>query len=216
MGLMSVDPTVVDYLLPPHSRRRRIPLVEGLDRPAAARRHPAALGDGYPSRPRPEGFRSRIACPASRPGNPRLATQRSIRRPTAARHPADPGGAASCRSGKPPYSAPHSPGIAPEPFWETAGPTTRAQKALIIQCKVMSGRQDLNLRPLDPQSSALARLRHAPKYSRHREGSRLHGPRPPHYCITSPALQHELPSPLLLPLLPTMQRLQLIAKRVPL
>ena len=26
-----------------------------------------------------------------------------------------------------------------------------------------SGRQDLNLRPLDPQSSALARLRHAPK-----------------------------------------------------
>jgi hypothetical protein len=26
-----------------------------------------------------------------------------------------------------------------------------------------SGRQDLNLRPLDPQSSALAKLRHAPK-----------------------------------------------------
>jgi hypothetical protein len=28
--------------------------------------------------------------------------------------------------------------------------------------KSKSGRQDLNLRPLDPQSSALARLRHAP------------------------------------------------------
>gem|GEM_PF-5823691 len=28
-----------------------------------------------------------------------------------------------------------------------------------------SGRQDLNLRPLDPQSSALAKLRHAPDIS---------------------------------------------------
>ncbi len=28
--------------------------------------------------------------------------------------------------------------------------------------RIQSGRQDLNLRPLDPQSSALARLRHAP------------------------------------------------------
>ena len=28
--------------------------------------------------------------------------------------------------------------------------------------KIESGRQDLNLRPLDPQSSALAKLRHAP------------------------------------------------------
>ena len=27
-----------------------------------------------------------------------------------------------------------------------------------------SGRQDLNLRPLDPQSSALAKLRHAPQF----------------------------------------------------
>jgi hypothetical protein len=27
----------------------------------------------------------------------------------------------------------------------------------------VSGRQDLNLRPFDPQSNALARLRHAPK-----------------------------------------------------
>ena len=39
--------------------------------------------------------------------------------------------------------APHSPGIAPWPFLETAGQTTRAQKALIIQCKVMSGRPPL-------------------------------------------------------------------------
>ena len=32
--------------------------------------------------------------------------------------------------------------------------------AMPQQCK--SGRQDLNLRPFDPQSNALARLRHAP------------------------------------------------------
>jgi hypothetical protein len=33
---------------------------------------------------------------------------------------------------------------------------------LILQNLQKSGRQDLNLRPLDPQSSALAKLRHAP------------------------------------------------------
>jgi hypothetical protein len=32
-----------------------------------------------------------------------------------------------------------------------------------VQTPDQSGRQDLNLRPLDPQSSALAKLRHAPK-----------------------------------------------------
>jgi hypothetical protein len=32
------------------------------------------------------------------------------------------------------------------------------------RCKIISGREDLNLRPLDPQSSALTGLRHAPKY----------------------------------------------------
>jgi len=89
-----------------------------------------------------------------------------------------------------------------------------ARERMVIQGQ--SGRQDLNLRPLDPQSSALARLRHAPKYSQHREGSRLHGPRPPHYCRTSPALQHELTSPLLRLSIPSMQRLQLVAERVPL
>jgi hypothetical protein len=31
-----------------------------------------------------------------------------------------------------------------------------------VQKGHQSGRQDLNLRPLDPQSSALAKLRHAP------------------------------------------------------
>ena len=38
----------------------------------------------------------------------------------------------------------------------------RFRKSFLLLALKKSGRQDLNLRPLDPQSSALARLRHVP------------------------------------------------------
>ena len=49
-----------------------------------------------------------------------------------------------------------------------------------------SGRQDLNLRPLDPQSSALARLRHAPKPPRDDSAKRHRRP-------TTDTLWHNAP-----------------------
>ncbi len=50
-------------------------------------------------------------------------------------------------------------------------------------CPVQSGRQDLNLRPLDPQSSALARLRHAPS----QQPGGLLGRKPELYQVRSTA-----------------------------
>jgi hypothetical protein len=47
-------------------------------------------------------------------------------------------------------------------------PNVGIQPELRIESE--SGRQDLNLRPLDPQSSALARLRHAPLCHRRSDG----------------------------------------------
>ncbi len=54
--------------------------------------------------------------------------------------------------------------ISQAPHGENAGPSLR-KKPCVTHCYARlyeSGRQDLNLRPSDPQSDALARLRHAP------------------------------------------------------
>ena len=50
-------------------------------------------------------------------------------------------------------------------FWNISGPKCRNEKSpkpFLVKGFRKSGRQDLNLRPSDPQSDALARLRHAP------------------------------------------------------
>jgi hypothetical protein len=57
-----------------------------------------------------------------------------------------------------------------EPRAERPNPRHHKEKALRhsgrrARFEEQSGRQDLNLRPLDPQSSALARLRHAPSHA---------------------------------------------------
>ena len=58
--------------------------------------------------------------------------------------------------------------IIPEkgPYCKAEIEMTRWQNAITryLRASRHSGRQDLNLRPLDPQSSALAKLRHAPQY----------------------------------------------------
>jgi hypothetical protein len=71
--------------------------------------------------------------------------------------------------------------------FKTTSPTIRDRT--VIQGE--SGRQDLNLRPLDPQSSALARLRHAPNQPYGSDASRNAVTRPPHYRRTPAAVQHE-------------------------
>ena len=46
---------------------------------------------------------------------------------------------------------------------EVAATSPRGRIPMIPNVRVVSGRKDSNLRPLDPQSSALTRLRYAPK-----------------------------------------------------